>query len=269
MNPATWRPTPSRPPAVATWLVPALAVLLLLVFADAGANRQLFLAVNGWAQALPAGLWADLTVLGDTLVAFCLALPLLRRRPDLVLALLLASLPAILLSHGLKALFAEPRPVLALGDLVHVIGDDIRNRSSFPSGHTTTVFVLAGVLAAGLRRQGLAWLAILVASLVGLSRIAVGAHWPADVAGGILCGWFSALLGHYLGRRLGWADNPRLLAVIRMLLVFAALHLLLSYDSDVSAARPFERSLALAVLFLHLLPGWRLDNPTKDHAPRP
>lgn len=247
------------PPHAALWLVPSLAVLVLLVFRDPDVNRSLFLAINGWAATTPAWLWGDLTVLGDTLVAFCLALPLVRRRPDLVLALLLASLPAVLLSHGLKAFFAEPRPVLALGELVHVIGDNIRARNSFPSGHTTTIFVLAAVLASGLRRQGLVWLLILLATLVGVSRIAVGAHWPADIAGGVLCGWFAGLFGVFLARRLRWAERPAVRETFRWVLLLASLHLLLFYDSDVPVARPFEQTLAVAVLLYHLLPGWRLE----------
>ncbi len=264
---STWPPSPNLRPGplpISIWLVPALAVAVLWTFSDAALNRALFLSINGWAATQPAVFWADLTLLGDTLVALCLALPLLRKRPDLVLAILLASIPATLLSNGLKVTFAMPRPVLALGDLVNVIGDNIRGRTSFPSGHTTTIFLFAGVLAAGLRQQARVWMVVAIASLVGFSRIAVGAHWPADIAGGALCGWFSGLFGHYLAQHWSHLRTPRILAGIRLFLVVATLHLLFFYDSDVDPARPFQHSLALIVLAFHLWPGWRLTPP---HSP--
>ncbi len=50
---------------------------------------------------------------------------------------------------------------------------------SFPSGHTSNMFCLATVVTAFYRRRG-AWL-FLPATLVALSRIATGSHWPSDV----------------------------------------------------------------------------------------
>ena len=237
---------------VALWLVPSAAVLMLLVLADPARNHALFLVLNHGATSLPDWLWSGLTALGDTLVSLCLLLLFLRHRPDLVLAVLLASLPATLLSHGLKDGLDMARPFAVLGDQVHVIGKVLR-AGSFPSGHTTTIFVLAAVLVGGLRSSlATLWL-LLAASLIGFSRIAVGAHWPLDVAGGVLCGWTSGLIGLYWARRVDWASRPRVRAVMQGLLIGCAVSLFLGYDSGYPMARPLEQGVALLALLYFFL----------------
>ncbi|NTV95501.1 MAG: phosphatase PAP2 family protein [Thiobacillus sp.] len=240
-----------------TWLVILAALALLWPLSHPATNQAVFLALNGLAARLPAVLWSDLTVLGDTLVALCLLLPFLRRRPDLVLAALLASLPATLLSHGIKDGLALARPFAVLADQVHVIGPYLK-AGSFPSGHTTTLFVLACVLALGLRARGAAPWILALALAAGLSRVAVGAHWPMDVAGGILCGWLSGMIGLRLAERFGRLRHPTVLAAVQLFLIACALVLLLRYDSGYPLARPFEQAIAILVLVFHLLPGWRL-----------
>lgn len=50
---------------------------------------------------------------------------------------------------------------------------------SFPSGHTANMFCFATVLAAFYGRRG-AWF-FAAATLVALSRVATGSHWPSDI----------------------------------------------------------------------------------------
>lgn len=58
---------------------------------------------------------------------------------------------------------------------------------SFPSGHTASSFAAAGVFFRNLpRRLGLP--ALLLAVLIGLSRLYVGVHYPSDVLAGLLSG---------------------------------------------------------------------------------
>jgi membrane-associated phospholipid phosphatase len=237
------------------WWVAAAAMALLAAMAVSGGNAALFLHINGAAMWLPDVAWSCLTVPGDTLVALVLLLALARQRPAWVMATLAAALPATLLTHGLKHWVPVYRPAAVLHDAVHVIGP-VLHRGSFPSGHTATAFVLATVVIAGLRATGPSLAVAALALLVGLSRIAVGAHWPVDVAAGMLIGWLSGLIGLRAAR--AWHDRPLPLAV-QMLLVGCAAWLLVGYDSRYPLALVFEKLLAAGALAIYLQPlatGW-------------
>ena len=79
-------------------------------------------------------------------------------------------------------------------------------RSSFPSGHTLTAFLVAGLLAG--YRPRWAFPALALATLAGLSRVAVGVHWPLDVLGGAAGGLLAAWVGMHVARRRPWGTRP-------------------------------------------------------------
>jgi undecaprenyl-diphosphatase len=93
----------------------------------------------------------------------------------------------------LKDLFAFPRPLAVLGaQAVTVLGSE-RIANSFPSGHATFAFLIAAALTPGMHRgaQIALWS---FAGLAALSRIVVGAHFPADVVAGALIGALTAIV---------------------------------------------------------------------------
>lgn len=180
------------------WLVPAVAGAAFVAVWALDANRALFLALNSLGPATSDWLWANITVLGDTLVAFSLCLPLWRRRPDLLWAFLFLALFGTLWVHGLKHFVDEARPPAVLPD-VHIIGPGFR-AGSFPSGHATTAFAVAGLMAITARYPAFAVLAT-AALIVGIARSVVGVHWPLDILAGAFGGWLSAVLAIAIARK--------------------------------------------------------------------
>lgn len=110
-----------------------------------------------------------------------------------------------LVGQGAKRLFGRPRPYQAWDDLRLLI--DRPRGSSWPSSHPAVLFAFVTVAGRDLNlstyaRAGVAGLA----GLVGLSRVYLGVHYPADVVGGLLLGrgvadlWSGVLSPKILGR---------------------------------------------------------------------
>lgn len=104
------------------------------------------------------------------------------------LPLVLAGLGSLVITDGvLKPLIARVRPTVDMGAIIlgGASGD-----YSFPSGHATMAFAAAYVLSK--REPTGKWFFYLVAILISFSRIYIGKHYPLDVTGG-------ALVGYYIG----------------------------------------------------------------------
>jgi len=110
---------------------------------------------------------------------------------------------AVILSRGLFAeiirfFYYRPRPpvILSIEPLI-----DLSSSGSFPSGHATIFFALAGAMFLLNRRWGLWFFG--GAILIGIARIFVGVHWPLDIVGGLVVGFLSAGIVKLLLRRTG------------------------------------------------------------------
>lgn len=158
---------------------------------------------------------AEITTLGGypvlvILVGSVFGFLMVARRYKTAGYVLVSVLLGTVVSQLLKMLYDRPRP-----DLVdHLVGI---HTASFPSGHATMSTVVYLTLAALIVpivpsprvRIYVLSVAILIAILVGLSRIYLGVHWPSDVAAGWALGiawaslvWFVvSLLRVYRGRK--------------------------------------------------------------------
>jgi undecaprenyl-diphosphatase len=101
---------------------------------------------------------------------------------------------AVASSQVLKRLFCRPRPTSGVGGIAALVA--IPDRFSFPSGHTAAAFGVAVALAG--EGSGTALLTLALAFGIAISRIYLGAHYPLDVAAGVLVGAASGLAARLL-----------------------------------------------------------------------
>jgi undecaprenyl-diphosphatase len=107
-----------------------------------------------------------------------------------VVAACFSALLALGIAHIVADLWARPRPYLAHPDAHLFIAPS--HDTSFPSDHATAAFAIAVALLLRHRKAGV--LALVLAALLGIARVAVGTHYPSDVVAGALIGTAAALI---------------------------------------------------------------------------
>jgi undecaprenyl-diphosphatase len=258
---------------------PLFAFLALLLFAagwgflgvlqDVLAKDPLVIAdqaVYHFLQSLRTP-WADnafvaVTELGDSFVnitLFCtvLLVLLVKRCHRTAVFWTLAVLGGLLTVQVLKWTIHLPRPVSIY---------DGASGYGFPSGHTTMNVVLYGFLAilivrqvAAVWRWGLVSSVVLIAFIIGFSRLYLGAHWLSDVLGGYFIGtsWATIVGIAYLKK----TDKPvpkRLLggAVIAVVVIAGGWHVTQQHNRDLSFYAP-RHTIQTIALASWLTDGWR------------
>ena len=212
------------------WGVPVFSLVSMFALYISGENAALFMHLNAALENMGDSFWSHVTILGDSVIAIMFILPFVHRRPDLIWQFLLAAIIAGLAVYLLKNPdMLRPPAVLEAGSF-HLIGPALRH-VSFPSGHTTTAFLVAGLFCMQQIPAWLKTLVLLLAVSAGLSRIACGIHWPMDVLGGMLCGWLAAGAGIWLGRRWKAGLNIWFQRVIVLLFTIAAIWSSFKYNN--------------------------------------
>jgi diacylglycerol kinase family enzyme/membrane-associated phospholipid phosphatase len=197
----------------ASMAVPLVVLTLLvmmrfgpLVHLDRSVSRQTYDAARGtgWQRAadIVSAAWQPRiagTVTG--LVAAWFAV----RRQWLIVAWIVASMVVTTVGWELAKLWIErPRP-----DIPHQIGG-----WSYPSGHASEIACAMTLFAVitwprvrpGWRRSLVTGLWVVIALVVGVARVVIGAHFPSDVVAGWLLG---ALVAYLIGALLGVIDPRR------------------------------------------------------------
>jgi undecaprenyl-diphosphatase len=150
-------------------------------------DRALYLrwVISESSSSVTRLFWTTVTHLGDSwvVIAFALA-PLLLTEPSRHVAAAQAGW-ALLISHlvvqVIKRNIVRVRPTVHAHVAAWVA---IPDRFSFPSGHSTAVMAVAFMHAASFPSLG--WSMLVLAVLVGISRVRLGVHYPGDVLAGHL-----------------------------------------------------------------------------------
>lgn len=186
------------------WGLPFFAIILSATIYLSDSNLTLFLKVNGFSKYTGDMLWVALTIFADGLVSIIILFPWIKRKPQLIWAVLLAAILFTLFGQGIKRIVDVPRPPHVLpSDAFHLIGPDWGHHA-FPSGHAAMIFMLAGAFVFAVSRTWLKWLLIVFASLIALSRVVVGVHWPLDILAGAAIGWVGVWIGLLLSKYSSW-----------------------------------------------------------------
>ena len=100
-------------------------------------------------------------------------------------------LEIIVVNGVLKNLIARPRPFVTYDEVLPLA--NILSEHSFPSGHTALVFSMAFVIYK-LFPAIYGKVAIVIACMVGFSRVYLGVHYPSDVIAGVVVGYVVSVI---------------------------------------------------------------------------
>lgn len=160
-------------------------------------NQSLFLSINAFFPHQV--FWTVITTIGDGAVAGCIFYVVMRKNSLALTRGLVAAVMGVIASNGLKYLLSVPRPEHRPGfeHSFHLLVEPMSVTSfSLPSGHTLAAFLLGTLLFQFLKVNWPAKILLgLLLVLIGVSRIALGVHWPADVFAGAGLGIFIGIIG--------------------------------------------------------------------------
>jgi membrane-associated phospholipid phosphatase len=184
---------------VAGFLLSSLVLFLSAVPIDEthvnGVEVTVFRWINGLMDFLFAALWIFMQLGNLVAVPVAVVVACLLRRFRLGAALGLAGSLVWLLAKQVKQIVERGRPAELINEVV------LRNApaegNGYISGHAAVAFALAAVITPYLGRRGRIAVWVL-AAVVCLGRVYVGAHLPLDVVGGAAFGFAIGSLANLL-----------------------------------------------------------------------
>lgn len=178
-------------------------------------KNNLFLLLNNNLGAVGDLFFKYATYLGDGVVWAIFAITILWVNIKKLPLVLFAIIISTIITHYIKGhlLAVNSRPYETFSNclnLVHTIaGVEIHYGGSFPSGHTTQAFTMYFLLCILIEGKWVVSVGLLLALIVGYSRVYQAQHFPIDVAGGIGVAIFTgfvsiglqSMFGNYFDKR--------------------------------------------------------------------
>lgn len=192
-------------------------------------QTDLFLYLNHKLSQFP-NLEFNLIQFGDVIIVFPLLTVLLIYAPKFWEALFISSIISLVVSATLKKLFAVPRPAAVLNhDSFIIIGETLSGKTSLPSGHSITIFIVTTILCFAFipKKNKMIW-SVFILSLglfIAFSRVGVGAHYPFDVIIGSTIGVIISIIGiriSLLVNWFAWLERKKLYPVFMFVLLIWA-----------------------------------------------
>ncbi len=176
-----------------------IAGLILLFRFEKG---ELLILINQAHNPFYDLFFKNWTYLGDGLIFGALIVFFIFKRYYYALGAGLSIAVQTILVQGMKRVIFPDlyRPKLFFdnfSDFHLVEGVEIRGFNAFPSGHTATAFTLALILSIYLKNKNWSLALLLMAILVGFSRMYLLQHFFIDVYFGAICGMFSVFASFY------------------------------------------------------------------------
>lgn len=220
------------------WGIPAFTLSAMLIIGLSGSNRPLFLYLNDLLYFKPEDIWINITLYGDAAMVMIMLLPLTGKRPDLIVRTFIAAIITTIILHSFKSYFPVLRPPSIFSpDVMHQLGNQFWH-GSFPSGHASAPFTLAAMVIFLVNNNKIRSFVLVYASIIAISRIATGVHWPMDILGGAFFGWLAAFISVRFIPVTG--DNLIAQRIVTLFLLYAATHLVFLHDAGDKEARFLE-----------------------------
>lgn len=201
-----------------------LAIAVGIWIRSAGLDTELFLRVNAIGSLAPQA-WSSVSALGLGVSGFLLLGIWSRHVPSRMAAFLVGVVLGGAIIHIIKVGIPLPRPLSVLPAQDFFQYGEMLRHGAMPSGHAATGVLLFTLVALERsvteasqqwRRVMFVCVVALIAVLIAISRVAIGAHWVSDIlvgagmglsVGGLIVRWqlvrrFSNWLTAPLGRRL-------------------------------------------------------------------
>jgi len=185
---------------------------LLLFFFN---KNHILLLINGINTPFWDQFFKYYTYLGSALGLILILIPYLFKRfqfaASLVAGFLISSVFIQVFKRLLFTDFDRPPKVFEGQNLLHFAeGVNSHFTRGFPSGHTTTAFVVATIVALNTKNKWIQLIALSMAIMVGFSRIYLAQHFYMDVVAGAWLGYISAWIGWAIfedKKHLHWAQR--------------------------------------------------------------